>query len=663
MYNSILNPNYNPNDSSINRWIPSSSPFLSTPTISGAPQPTPQPTFGALFANIAQPFKTLLTPKPTPTPTPGGVNMSYAPAPSTINQSKVPLGPVLPGTPAPAPAPTNIPGQVRTPDPTVLALQKSLNAKGAGLVEDGQMGPKTQAAQAKFGGAAGSTTGAPGTPPPTIPTTPSGTIDYANLAKVAGAAGVSIEDYINLVKGQAAPGTEGMNAIYDQLGIPGLLHTVYTKPDKTTQQIYQDYYDQSGLGDVKKKIAELDTQLNTIRTGYTGAVKEHQDNPWLSSATRSARIAREKDLYGQQEANAIALRSSYLDQYNMGVGEIEKATTRVATDLEKDRTLNADKLNYLLNDAERRAGLTVTDAAKTGLRYGGDFLSSKKAAADAKDTLAFNRQVKLSDRQAGQNLAAIRLKASLDKKNSVGAIVEQALKTNPTGAAYINGIQNALGADTSEQGRNFALQTIAGKIANGDTKGAQEYLIGVALGKDPKARENAIAANTVIDNLTAIKSALNAYAAKYGDTNILKGSIQNIQQKLGVAGNEDAAKLRGMITDNLQTTRNQITGAAWGSQEDAEYKTTNANLMNSNRLNMAIIDSSIATAKRKNDAALGTLIGRETYNTIFSSPTTSSGSASLTPDQVASYITTARSQNIPDDQIESYLISKGVKLQ
>ncbi len=488
-------------------------------------------------------------------------------------------------------------------------------------------------------------------PAPTIPTTATGAIDYAGLAKAAGAAGVSVDDYINIVKGQSAPGTADMQAIYDQLGIPGLIKDVYTKPSKTTQQIYQDYYDQSGLGDIKAKVATLDTQLDQIRNGYTDAVKAHQDNPWISATTRSGLIAREKDIYGQREANAIALRSSYMDQYNNGVSEIEKATTRVAGDLEADRTLNADKLNYLLNDAERRAGLQTTDATKTALRYSGDLLKAKSAADLAKENRGYANQTYQT-----------KLKASLDASNSVGAIVQAALKTNPTGAAYINGVQNALGADTSEQGRNFALQTISGKIANGDTKGAQEYLIGVALSKDPKARDNAIAANTVVDNLTAIKNGLNAYVQKYGDTNLVNGNIQTIQQSLGMAGNPDAVALKSMITDNLQTVRNQITGANWGKSEDAEYRSTNANLNNNNKLNMAIIDSSIATAQRKNAAAIGTIIGRDTYDSIFNAPAAGSAGGGLDTNTVATYITTARNQGIPDDQIEAYLKSKGVTL-
>lgn len=602
---SILNPQYNPNDFNSNRWItPDTKPAPTNFAIGGQPfsATNQKTTFGNLFAPIKNIF------------------------------SKAPVAPTLaPKTTAPAtttvaPVTPTVTRTVETPSATLP------NKTGQETTVTVPLAPTPAQTQ---------------TTAPTIPTTATGGIDYMGLAKSAGAAGVSVDDYIALVKGQSTPGTAEMKTIYDELGIPGLLDKVYKQPNQTTQQIYQEYYNNSGLADIKNKIATLDTELKTIRDGYTSAVKEHQDNPWISAATRSGLIAREKDIYGQKEGNAISLRGSYLDQYNLGVGEVEKIVGRVAGDLEMDRTLNADKLNYLLNDAERRAGLKTTDATKTGLRYSGDLLKAKTKAERDKEERAYGNQTYQT-----------KLKASLDKANSVGAIVEKALQTNPQGAAYINGIQNALGADTSEQGRNFALSTISGKIAAGDTKGAKEYLLGVAFSKDPKARDNAVAANTVIDTMTEIKSALNDYVAKTGDTNLLRGNIQQIQNKLGLVGDPEAVKINSMITDGLQAVRSQITGAGWGKQEDAEYKTTNANLMNNNRLNMAIIDSAIATAQRKNDAALGTIIGRDTYNSIFKAPT---ATATVDTSWVPAFITKARAEGKTDDQIETYLTSKGIK--
>ena len=73
-------------------------------------------------------------------------NMSYASQP---NMSMAPAKPTsMTGTGAVGPL--AIPKITTPSDPNVLAQQKALNAKGAGLKEDGIMGPLTQAAIAKY---------------------------------------------------------------------------------------------------------------------------------------------------------------------------------------------------------------------------------------------------------------------------------------------------------------------------------------------------------------------------------------------------------------------------------------------------------------------------------------------------------------------------------
>lgn len=377
------NPNYNPNDPSSNRYItkPTQAPGFSLSGVKNSitdmfssqknyfANPTATPAAPITPAtNVQIPYK------PGGAPAVGGMSI----APVKITSS----------------APTGFKG-----DPAVLAQQKALNAKGAGLVEDGIMGNLTRAAIAKYGGSA------PGTTPGMLPTggTPgagAGTpavpaFDLAAFATEAGKAGLSLDEYMKLQDTSTAMGAGEMDAIYNDLGIPGLIDSVFAKPAKTTEALYQDYYNQSGLADVKSRIAELDKTLSTIRDGRTTAIKEHQDNPWLSASTRSAKIAREKDLYGQREANSIQLRQQYLDQYDLGVGEVEKAVNRAAGDLEADRTLNTDKLNYLLNEAERKAGLKTVDTKKENLRYSKDYLSGRYKETLAAETRDFNRAVAL----------------------------------------------------------------------------------------------------------------------------------------------------------------------------------------------------------------------------------------------------------------------------
>lgn len=581
----VKNKYYNPNDQNSNRWI--------TPAAPVAPAPA---SISQIFAPFVDPFKKVLnkpavvTPLKTVDPN-AGKNMSIAP-----------LGPVLPGqTKAPV---VKQPTVGATPNPQVLAQQKALNAKAAGLVEDGIMGPKTQAAIAKFGGAGTSTPGAGGVKP-TLPLNGVGAIDYSKLAEQAAGAGLNLQEYIGLIQGQATPGTKEYEDIYTSLGIPDLVEQVYSKPAKTTQSIYEDYYEKSGLGDIKGKIATLDEELKTIRDGYTQATKEHQENPWLSASTRSARIAREKDLYGQKEANAIALRSSYLDQYNLGVDELERIMGRVSGDLELDRTLSADKLNYLLNEAERKAGLATTDATKEGLRYSGSYLTSRKKEKLDEEKRAFDRSVTLK-------------KMENNGSGDLATIISKLSTSNPNAKNYLNALNNVLAIGTTKEEVSRATKTLTGYLADGDEKQAREYLQQLALGNlSGTDKSDAMKRTQSINALNAIKEKLNAYAEKYGDTNILTGTIQNIQQALGTAGNPEAASLNSELTSLLQQARVNVTGAAWGAQETAEYEKMNANIKNTNKLNMALIDTNLDMLNRNNASAIEWVIGKGTYDQLY----------------------------------------------
>ena len=608
-----LNKQYNPNDPNSKRWV-TSTPTYTSPLSTLSSSMIKPVSFSELFKPIVQPFKDAVK-TPQPFPTLGKTNtqnMSIAPANPNMS-----IAPVYPTQNGQAPSVTV---EKTTPNPVVPSQ------------------PGTKATVTVPG---------PTVQKPTVPLTATGDIDYNKLAIEAGKAGVTVQDYLGIVQGQAQPGSKEMEDIYTKLGIPDLVTQVYSKPAKTTQSIYEDYYNQSGLGDIKAKIATLDTELKGIRDGYTSAVKEHQDNPWLSAATRSAKIAREKDLYGQKEANAINLRQSYLDQYNLGVGEIEKTVGRVAGDLEHDRTLSADKLNYLLNEAERRAGLAVTDATKQGLRYAGSYLNSKRNEEIAKETRAYNRQVELKKLESGSDIASAISKLST---------------TNPTAGGYFSALNNVLAIkDSTPEKSKLALKTLTGYLQDGNEGQAREYLQQLALGSlSGTDRSDAMKRTQSINSLNAIKEKLNAYAEKYGDTNILKGSIQNIQQTLGTAGNEDAAKLNTELTKLLQEARVQTTGAAWGKQEDKEYEKVNASLKNTRALNMSIIDANLDILNRNNASAVQWVIGKDTYDQLYK-PTTTRSTATTDTSWVPNFITEARAAGKSDAEIAAYLTSKGIQ--
>lgn len=125
-----------------------------------------------------------------------------------------------------------------------------------------------------------------------------------------------------------------------------------------------------------------------------------------------------------------------------------------------------------------------------------------------------------------------------------------------------------------------------------------------------------------IDSLTTIKDSLNEYVAKTGDTNILTGTIQDIQRKIGTAGDPELAKIGTRITQALQIYRSSVTGAAWGEQEDQEYNQLFPSFKNTNKLNTAIVDGMLEALNANNRVYLETVLGgKDTYDAVFKADT------------------------------------------
>jgi hypothetical protein len=167
---------------------------------------------------------------------------------------------------------------------------------------------------------------------------------------------------------------EERDKIEKELGIPDVVSSLYAKPSKTSEQLYQEAYNSSELPSIKSKIAEIDGKIAEKRNQITQGIADLQNNPWLSQASRGGRINNLKNTAEAELNNLLDQRAQYLDTYNQGVDEVEKVMLRYASQLEADQTLNASKLNYLLNQAEKQVTGLAQERQTKNLRYVPDYL-------------------------------------------------------------------------------------------------------------------------------------------------------------------------------------------------------------------------------------------------------------------------------------------------
>jgi len=390
-----LNPNYNPNDQNVNRYIPAEQSANSTPIAIGLPQnkqsggvsivdpfagknPTVsviEPNFGNGKVDIIgnnQPNQNKIAPTPTPTP--------QNTAPEAQQKQFYRIGQTI------FDASTD---KAITPDDwaknwtgRASEIQKGYQAipdpsKINQFTRYQKIGNTMYGIPVNGGAGAGDMSGADqGVPSAGIPfdTQDQGIRD---ILTYAGQADLSPEQTLSLLNAYNQVSSDERSKIENDLGIPDVVNSLYTKPSKTSEQIYQEAYNSSELPNLKNQIAEIDKKIAEKKEQITAGTAELQNNPWLSQASRGGRIRNLNETAQSELNNLLDERQGYLDTYNGGVDEIEKVMTRYASQLEEDQTLNASKLNYLLNQAEKQVTALTQSKQAENLRYVPDYLKAK----------------------------------------------------------------------------------------------------------------------------------------------------------------------------------------------------------------------------------------------------------------------------------------------
>jgi hypothetical protein len=212
-------------------------------------------------------------------------------------------------------------------------------------------------------------------------------------------------------------------------------------------------------------------------------------------------------------------------------------------------------------------------------------------------------------------------------KNTVGSAMAKYGVSTGGATADTNSLVNAMvnvnaGSAEGQQKRDAA--RVAQFVQQGKTKEAQDLILSRVTSKMTGAERSAeLDRRNTIDALVDMKSALAEYSATTGDTGLVTGGIENIANKIGKTTDPKLAALKTRIIAATQKYRNSITGAAWGEQEAAEYKSIFPSITNTKKLNSTIIDTMIPLLQNNERNAIGLYLGgADVYDEVFSKPTT-----------------------------------------
>lgn len=188
--------------------------------------------------------------------------------------------------------------------------------------------------------------------------------------------------------------------------------------------------------------------------------------------------------------------------------------------------------------------------------------------------------------------------------------------SSPDGSQTSDAFASTIKLAASTGGTNAQRASIANNlsefIANGDYKSAFAGLANAtADGLKGAASTNFRQAVTEKGTLSDLADSIKAYADAGGNTNILKGTEDEIQKKLGVLATDPKyAALANEMDMNFQAYRQNMTGAAFGAKESAEYAKVLPGKDKTLDLNLATIEGANNYYNSYIDNTMGQVVGQ-----------------------------------------------------
>lgn len=223
---------------------------------------------------------------------------------------------------------------------------------------------------------------------------------------------------------------------------------------------------------------------------------------------------------------------------------------------------------------------------------------------------------------------------------------QQAAERAPTSGGYDIGTPLASNLSVLNAANNIALNLASDKksaafmsninrlMNNGDTNAVKETMINQAILAVPNAADQSKAMGRVVtlDLLDSIKNDLIAYTQKKGNTNVFKGTAEQVKNNIaGMTNDPELAALATKIQATIQNYRQFVSGAAFTDKETKEYINLFPSINKTGELNIANIDGLSSIYRTALNSQLGVIMGNKEYNSIFGQEGAFSGTSGKLP--------------------------------
>lgn len=338
------------------------------------------------------------------------------------------------------------------------------------------------------------------------------------------------------------------------------------------------------------------------------AQKAYEDKVSALKDLQTATAAQNKLISDQIEQQ----KTDYYNQVTKPINDVlSSATSNGLTDPD---TIAAIQNSNSVGEAMSFAG----DYLQTGTGNVGDYLFAKRTALQAGTQPPSYDVWKAAQDKEALNTEIAKTYATEGIKFNYAVALEQAKNSianapNPDyNGDFANTIKLASSAGTTKDQRNIITQNLQDFISAGDYGSAYAQITQtVASQLKGTASTNFSDALTSEQALSDLNDAIQAYAAQGGNTNILKGSEDDIQNKIGALVTDPKyASLAVQLQTAFYAYRKNMTGAAFSPEESAAYASVLPGKGNTLDLNQAKLQGANAYLSSTINSAITSVVGQ-----------------------------------------------------